>query len=137
MVDFPTAVAAGMALKIPLTAQQRSAGFDRIFVYGTRGSDNAAGQTLTSLLDAHHFTDGFALVPQGAPTRNTPDASSAYSSKDPDFSKSFGVERQGSLTANPQCDAFSNSLRLRLASAPELWIMWRTRMAPALPTPPI
>ena len=104
MVDFPTAVAAGMALKIPLTAQQRSSGFDRILVYGTRSSDSAAGQTLTALLNAHHFTDGFALVPQGAPTKNTPDASSAFSSKDPDFSKSFAVERQAPLTATPACD---------------------------------
>src|SRR6185369_4748093 len=36
LVDFDTAVKAGMALKIPLTAQQRAAGFDRIFVYGLR-----------------------------------------------------------------------------------------------------
>ena len=34
LVDFDTALAAGMALKIPLTAQQRASGFDRIFVYG-------------------------------------------------------------------------------------------------------
>src|SRR5438309_7467104 len=36
LVDFDAAVKAGMALKIPLTPEQRPAGFDRIFVYGLR-----------------------------------------------------------------------------------------------------
>jgi hypothetical protein len=104
MVDFDTAVAAGMALKIPLTAAQRSAGFDKVLVYGTRASDPDGSQTLADLFVAHHYTDGFALVPQGSPTNNTPDASSAFCRKDPDAEISFGVERQAPLTANPDCD---------------------------------
>ncbi len=104
MVDFNSAVAAGMALRIPLTAPQRAAGFDTIFAYGTRASDANANQTITDLLNAHHYTDGFALVPQGAPTNNTPDSSSAYSRKDPNYDLSFATERQGPLTASPSCD---------------------------------
>ena len=104
MVDFETAVTAGMALKIPLTAAQRSSGFDRILVYGLRSTDTAARQTFANLLDAHHYTDGFALVPQGAPTNNTPDASSAYSRKDPDAAISFQTERMGPLNADPTSD---------------------------------
>jgi hypothetical protein len=104
MIDFDTAVAAGMALRIPLTADQRAAGFDRILVYGTRASDTTAPATFAALLAAHHYTDGLALVPQGSATNNTTDAPSAYSRKDPNYAISFAVERQGPLTTNPQCD---------------------------------
>ncbi len=104
MVDFPTALAAGMALKIPLTAQQSATGIDQIFVYGLRGNDTQAGQSFAVLLNAHHYTDGVALVPQGSPTNNTPDATSAYSRKDPNYEISFETEREGPLTSNPACD---------------------------------
>ncbi|MGA2420528.1 MAG: hypothetical protein ABSG69_10615, partial [Candidatus Acidiferrum sp.] len=104
MVDFPTALQAGMALKIPLTPQLSSQGIDQIFVYGLRGKDTQAGQTFAALLNAHHYTDGLALVPQGSPTNNTPDASSAYSRKDPNYEISFETEREEPLTSDPNCD---------------------------------
>ncbi len=103
LVDFDAALAAGMALKVPLSRDERAAGFDRILVYGLRTSGVGADD-LAALLDAHHYTDGFALVPQGAPTKNTPDASSHFSRKDPDFAASFAYERQGPLTAQAGCD---------------------------------
>jgi hypothetical protein len=101
LVDFNQALATGMALKIPLTPEQRSTGFDQVFVYGLRSKGNAA--EFADLINAHHYTDGFALVPQGSPTNNTTDASSAFSRKDPAFDISFAVERQNAL------DAASNS----------------------------
>jgi hypothetical protein len=104
VVDFDTAVAAGMALKIPLTADQRARGFDRIFVYGLRTAGAGGSSDLGDLIDAHHYTDGFALVPQGSPTKNTTDSSSAYSRKDPDYDASFAYEREGPLTQQPNCD---------------------------------
>jgi hypothetical protein len=104
MVDFPTAVQAGMALKIPLTAELSAKGIDQIFVYGLRASDTQASQTFTALLNAHHYTDGLALLPQGSATNNTPDAPSAYSRKDPNYEISFETEREGPLTSNPRCD---------------------------------
>jgi hypothetical protein len=111
LVDFDTAVQVGMALKITLTREQRIAGFDRLFVYGlsTQGSGS---DVFSTLLDAHHYTDGFSLVPQGAPTNNTPDADSAYSRKDTDYEISFAVERQGPLTqdANADQNAFAHWL---------------------------
>jgi hypothetical protein len=103
LVDFDTAVQVGMALKIALTREQRVTGFDRIFVYGLSTQDSGS-DVFSSLLDAHHYTDGFSLVPQGAPTNNTPDADSAYSRKDTDYEISFAVERQGPLTADPNAD---------------------------------
>lgn len=116
MVDFNAAVAAGMALRIPVTAAQRSAGFDQIFVYGLRSADNTANQTFASLLDAHHYTDGFALVPSGSATNNSPDAPSSYSRKDPDFELSFATERSGPLTTNPNCDGQTFASALGIAS---------------------
>lgn len=105
LVDFDTAVQAGMALKIPLTAQQRATGFDRIFfVYGLPTQGAKGSDAFASLLDVHHYTDGFSLVSQGAPTNNTPDADSAYSRKDPDYEISFAVERQGPLNTAAACD---------------------------------
>ncbi len=104
LVDFDLAMQAGMALKIPLTAEQRAQGFDRIFVYGLRASDADGSQTLASLLNAHHYSDGFSLLAQGAPTNNTSDVDSAYSRKDVDFEVSFEVERQASLNANDYAD---------------------------------
>ena len=104
MVDFNTAVAAGMALSIPLTAAQRTAGFDQIFVYGLRTADPNPAQTWANLLAAHHYTDGLSFLPQGSPCNNTPDATAAYSRKDPDYEISFATERQAVLTGNPSCD---------------------------------
>jgi hypothetical protein len=127
LVDFDQALAAGMALKIPLTAAERASGFDRIFVYGLRseargdgGENNPApaqgSDRLAALLNEHHYTDGFAVVPQGAPTNNTPDASSFYSRKDPDFDLSFAVERQKPLNDDPADDG--NLLAAALAIDP-------------------
>lgn len=115
LVDFDAALAAGMALRIPLTAQQRTQGFERIFVYGlcTEPSRNGDGNTpgpaegsatLAELLNDHHYSDGFSLVPQGAPTNNTSDASSFYSRKDPDFEIGFAVERDKPLNNDPADD---------------------------------
>jgi hypothetical protein len=117
MVDFNAALAAGMALKIPLTAAQRSGGIDRIVVYGTRGSDTTAPNTFATLLNAHHYTDGLALVPQGAATNNTTDAPSAYSRKDPTYAVSFAVERQSPLTTDPNCDGVAFAAALGIPTA--------------------
>jgi hypothetical protein len=104
LTDFNAALAAGMALKIPLIADQRARGFDRIFVYGLRTAATGGSAEFGALLDGHHYTDGFALVSQGSPTKNSSDASSAYTRKDADYATSFAVERQGPLNQVPGCD---------------------------------
>ncbi len=103
LVDFNEAFKVGMALKIPLTAQQRVNGFDRLLVYGLRTRGDGV-KDFSRLLDAHHYTDGFSLVAQGAPTNNTPDASSAYSRKDQDYEISFAVERDHPLNTDVNAD---------------------------------
>lgn len=102
LVDFNQALSAGMALKITLAPQQYTAGFDVLYVYGMRAQGNAS--EFADLIDAHHYTDGFAFVPQGSPTNNTTDASSAFSRKDPNYDISFAVERQAALNVTGTCD---------------------------------
>ncbi len=106
LVDFDEAVKVGMGVQISLTAAERSAGFDRIIVLGLRAAsaDGPGNAGLAALLNAHHYTDGLALVPQGAPTKNTTDTSSAYSRKDPNYDTSFAVERLAPLTTTADCD---------------------------------
>jgi hypothetical protein len=77
MANFDAAVAAGMALRIPLDAKTRASGFTSLFVYGVRSAGDATSN-LQSLLTSHHYSDGLNFVPQGSPTKNTPDASSAW-----------------------------------------------------------
>jgi hypothetical protein len=105
LVDFDEAERAGMGVRIPLTPDELTSGFDRIVVFGVRDAGGTNGnEVLEALLDAHHYTDGLALVPQGAPTNNTSDASSAYSTVDPDQSISYSVEVGADLAADPAAD---------------------------------
>ncbi len=99
MVDFDRAVAAGMALAIPLTAVQYAAGLTRLLVIGlqlgTTANDGAAG--LQELLEHHQWSrSGFFLLPQGTPTHNTT-GSSAGSNLEDDADTSFDDRENRSL----------------------------------------
>ena len=104
MVDFDTAVAAGMALRIPITPASRQAGFDRVLVYGVTGAEGGGAAAIADLLDAHHYSDGLTFVPQGSPTRNTADAPAAYSRADQGALISYAVEAAASLAGDPAAD---------------------------------
>lgn len=97
MVDFDEAVKRGMGFRVTLTPEQ-SRGFDRLFVLGVRlSSDAARGATeLQDLFLNHHYgKSGFTLLPQGSPTNNTEDGSSAYSrTDDPDASFEFVLKNK-------------------------------------------
>ena len=90
MVDFDTALAEGMAIEMPLTPEQSSAGFDRLVVIGLQMSASATdGSTaLATLLDHHQKgRSGLELIPQGTPTHNTTGNSTGYGRlEDPDLS---------------------------------------------------
>lgn len=122
MVDFSEALAAGMAVRIPITQQERLQGFDRVIACGfktpEKGSDGS--QVFANLLDAHHYTDGLAFVPQGAPTNNTPDTTAAFNRQDPNYETSFAVERQGSLTT-PSPNSDGNAAARVLGLPPALF----------------
>ncbi len=94
LIDFDAAVRVGMAARLPLSEAQ-ARGFRSLYVTGIFDNDSRAEQlTLEQLLTAHRFTDGWAILPQGTPTKNSSDATSGYSSKDPNFANSFALERQ-------------------------------------------
>ena len=101
-VDFDAAVAAGMGLKIPLTAEQARDGFDRLLVIGVKPtlSATSAASRLASLLDAHHYTDGLTLPPPGTPTNATQDARPPTTQATTGAADSgYEIERSSSLAA--------------------------------------
>lgn len=106
LVDFDAAVAVGMGIRIPISAAQMARGFDRILVYGivATGPKEPGTELLARLLGHHHYTDGLAWLPRGAPTNNTPDAPSAFTRQDPGFEASYAVELGAPLAADPDSD---------------------------------
>lgn len=92
MVDFAAAEAVGMALRMPLPALPPGTPrvLDRLVVVGLKSSvDARAGaDRLTELLRAHQYTDGLAVLEQGAPTNNSEASPSAFASGDPGHERS-------------------------------------------------
>jgi hypothetical protein len=86
MLDYPTALAAGMAVDITLPADTNA--IDRVIAVGVRASTapaDSAGE-LAALMTAHRYTDGLGFLAAGSPTANTPDARSADDRRaDPDL----------------------------------------------------
>jgi hypothetical protein len=106
MVDFDRAVAAGMALAIPLTPAQYAAGFTRLLVVGLQLSTAAKdGPAALQELLAHHQSSrsGFFLVAQGTPTHNSTGAS-AGTTPENDADASFD-DRQHRPLFTPVTDA--------------------------------
>ncbi|MER7457933.1 hypothetical protein [Micromonospora sp. NPDC126480] len=75
MFDYERALAAGMAVTVPLTGDAAGAleRVETLLVVGVaeRYEPLAAADELDRLLAAHARTDGLAFVPQGTPTNNT------------------------------------------------------------------
>jgi hypothetical protein len=94
MIDFDTAEAAGMALRIAIPSSVLAAGLDSLVVFGVANSIDPAhgGAQFADLLDAHHYTDGLEFLRLGAPSNNTDDRRAAYSSEDPAHARSFAIE---------------------------------------------
>jgi hypothetical protein len=91
MVDFAAAEEAGMALRIPLSAQVVAKGVD-LFVFGASSAAADVGaQQLGEQLDAQHYTDGLEFLRPGTPSNNTTTERSGYSA-DPGHERSFKTE---------------------------------------------
>jgi hypothetical protein len=85
MVDFEAALAAGMALSIPLTPEQARTGFDRLLAVGVQMATSEAGgaAALEELLRHHNLgRSGLSLIPQGTPTHNTAGTPTGYTALD-------------------------------------------------------
>jgi hypothetical protein len=94
MVDFVQAVAAGMAMRVPLEPRPASEGLARLVVLGVRSglADGDAAERLGRALDAHHYTGGLAVVPGGTPSNNSAATPSGWSPRDPDGTRGFRTE---------------------------------------------
>ncbi|HEV2251672.1 MAG TPA: hypothetical protein VGS06_00615 [Streptosporangiaceae bacterium] len=108
MVDFDAALAAGLALSIPLTPEQARSGFDRLLVLGvqmaTSETDGAAA--LEELLYHHQVgRSGLSLVPQGTPTHNTTGTGTGYTVLD-NADESFD-DRKNQPLFTPTTDLWS------------------------------
>lgn len=99
MIDFHTAVAVGMGLRIPFAGDLIEGGFERVVAVGVKSSLDAtvSGGRLADLLDAQHYTQGLAFVPQYTATNNTTEASSGLISGDGPGDLSYDVERGNDL----------------------------------------
>lgn len=98
LTDFTKAENRGMAIRIPMSAADANAGFDRLVVLGVRtAADAEYGALLVEeLFDGHHYTEGLAIAPRGAPTNNTEDVGSWYHSSPPP-AQSLAFEREDPL----------------------------------------
>jgi hypothetical protein len=110
-IDFQRALAAGMAVSVPLNGESLRLGFDRVLVVGvmTGVEPSKAANQLAALLDAHHYTRGLALVRQGTPTNNLGTEPAGYPAPD-DPEYSFAVERDA-----PLAEVGSDGARIALA----------------------
>ena len=77
LIDYATAVAAGMAVDVPLPAGTNAV--DRVVAVGVRASTSSAdgAAELGDLLTGHRYTDGLGFLAVGSPTSNNPDARAA------------------------------------------------------------
>jgi hypothetical protein len=115
MRDFDQAVTLGLGVRMPLTPAQAGSGFARILVLGVKSrlDPATAARRLGAALDAHHYTDGIALLPIGTPTNNSDRVKSGYDSSDPAHAASFAIERGQPMT--PSADGRGDGDRLARA----------------------
>jgi hypothetical protein len=99
MIDFQAAVAVGMGLRIPLAGDLLQGGFERVVAVGVKSSldPTVSGGRLAELLNAQHYTQGLAFVPQYTATNNTTEVSSGLASGDGPEGLSYDVERGHAL----------------------------------------
>lgn len=101
MIHFNAAIAKGLGVKIPISAEAYNNGFDRIVALGIKTSltKEAGQQRLQELIINHHYTDGFSLLKQGTSTNNTDTDYSGYSSVDFGNTVTYATEREANLFA--------------------------------------
>lgn len=90
MVNFEAAEQVGMGIRIE-NAPDR---VDLLLVMGVKAAASADESTecLATILDAHHYTSGLSLVPQGTPTNNTAAVRSGFASRQSNIKSSFDIQ---------------------------------------------
>lgn len=114
MVDFDEAEAAGMGLRIPVSAATLAAGIESLFVLGVAAgaTANEGAQQLSDQLDAQHYTDGLEFLRFGTPSNNTSAERSGYGAEDAGHERSFATD---SGAVGVALDEQSNARRLGAA----------------------
>lgn len=94
LVDFDAAVAAGMAVRVPVAPPYDANGFARVVAIGLRTATPPAEgpATLENLLAKHRFGSGCALVPAGTPTNNTESVAAGWQPASGDAAELFELE---------------------------------------------
>ena len=108
MLDFAAAEAAGMGLRLNVSAALLQAGLDSLLVFGADAATDPANAaaSMAALLDAHHYTDGLAFVQFGTPTNNSAERRAGQGADDPGDRLSFAAE----ILADPtRFDAAANA----------------------------
>ena len=118
--SFDAALAAGMALRIPITAVQAQDGFDRLVVLGVKSTIAApeGAARLQAALDAHHYATGLSFPAPAAPTNATeqdrPPADAAAEGVD---TPSWAIERGSPLAADAASDGARTAAALGVPTA--------------------
>lgn len=127
IADFGAAEAAGMAMRVvtgDLEAALRNAGrtlagmtLARLVVYGTNATltGEAAAARLETLLAAHVYADGLALLPPGTPTNNSEADASGLDSSDPVAIAAMDPMR-AAPASTPGLDTLSQALGVNAAA---------------------
>lgn len=120
MVEFDEAEAAGMGLRIAISAAALAAGIESLFVLGVLSTATASeGATkLGEQLDAQHYTDGLEFLRFGTASNNTSAERSGYGADDTGNERSFATD-SGAVTVpiGDQSNARRLGSALGLASA--------------------
>ena len=126
LADFDEAVRIGMGLRVDLSDDDATDGFDQLLVLGIRLSADAdAGGELVETLLLHHQRSaaGFGLLRTGAATNNTEAGPAAYgAAEDPDstFELTFGrlapLSRTGDYLARLDSQWLADALGLDLGT---------------------
>lgn len=119
MRDFDAALAAGMALTIPLPPDTTE--IRRLVVLGVRGTldEKSGAEELQKLFVAHQYTRGLELLDAGVPTNSVPGERAHYNSR-PELEDVFQHERLRILVGggtSPLCRPNDESNGTRLAQA--------------------
>lgn len=111
MIDFDEAEAAGMGLRIPISAPILTAGIEVLFVLGAAAgaTANDGAERLSEQLDAQHYTDGLEFLRFGTASNNTTSERAGYGAEDAGHEQSFATE---SGVVEVPTDAQSNAQRL-------------------------
>jgi hypothetical protein len=91
MTDYARALDAGMAITVDVGDVDMGADGLTLVVFGVKdelGSEPA----LIGLLEAHHYTDGVEVIPQGTPTNNTDEAIAGWTATVDDVPALFARE---------------------------------------------